>query len=104
MTREEIDKLVTEHKVVLFMKGNKQAPACGFSMKAVNILQILDVQFETRDVLTDSKLRENIKQYSEWPTIPQLYIKGEVIGGCDIVKELFENGELQNILKKNKVI
>tara|TARA_B110000503_G_scaffold68990_1_gene107670 strand:- start:5335 stop:5643 length:309 start_codon:yes stop_codon:yes gene_type:complete len=98
MTREEIDKLVTEHKVVLFMKGNKQAPACGFSMKAVNILQILDVQFETRDVLTDSKLRENIKQYSEWPTIPQLYINGEFIGGCDIIVDMFHDKSLAEAL------
>lgn len=98
MTNEEIKKLVTEHKIVLFMKGNEQAPACGFSMKAVRILQMLDVQFETRDVLADPELRENIKQYSDWPTIPQLYVNGEFMGGCDIMVDMFHDKSLAEAL------
>ena len=98
MAREEIKKLVTEHKIVLFMKGNEQAPACGFSMKAVRILQMLDVQFETRDVLADPELRENIKQYSDWPTIPQLYVNGEFMGGCDIMVDMFHDKSLAEAL------
>jgi len=98
LTNEEIKKLVTEHKIVLFMKGNEQAPACGFSMKAVRILQMLDVQFETRDVLADPELRENIKQYSDWPTIPQLYVNGEFMGGCDIMVDMFHDKSLAEAL------
>ena len=98
MTKQEIENLVNEHKVVLFMKGNEQAPACGFSMKAVRILQMLDVQFETRDVLADPELRENIKQYSDWPTIPQLYVNGEFMGGCDIMVDMFHDKSLAEAL------
>ena len=98
MTNEEIKKLVNEHKIVLFMKGNEQAPACGFSMKAVRILQMLDAQFETRDVLADPELRENIKQYSDWPTIPQLYVNGEFMGGSDIMVDMFHDKSLAEAL------
>jgi len=98
MTKQEIENLVNEHKVVLFMKGNEQAPACGFSMKAVRILQMLDVQFETQDVLADSELRENIKQYSDWPTIPQLYVNGEFMGGSDIMVDMFHDKSLAEVL------
>ena len=84
--------------VCLFMKGTPDAPQCGFSMAVTNMLKILDVKFKGINVLEDQNLRQGIKEYSDWPTIPQLYIKKEFIGGCDIVKEMFENGELKNIL------
>lgn len=98
MTKQEIDNLVNEHKVVLFMKGTKEAPACGFSMKAVKILEVLGADFETRNVLADAELRENIKEYSEWPTIPQLYIDGEFQGGSDIMVDMFHDKSLAEAL------
>lgn len=98
MTKEEIDKLVTENKVVLFMKGTPDAPACGFSMKAVKILQILGADFESRNVLADDNLRQNIKEYSEWPTIPQLYINGEFMGGSDIMVDMYHDKSLAEAL------
>ena len=86
------------------MKGVPDAPQCGFSMTVSNILKHLNVNFKGVNVLDDQNLRQGIKEFSDWPTIPQLYIKGEFIGGCDIVKEMFENGELKNLLEGKKLI
>ena len=99
---QEINDLITSeidnNEVCLFMKGTPNAPQCGFSMAVTNMLKILDVKFKGVNVLENQKLREGIKVFSDWPTIPQLYIKKEFVGGCDIVKEMFENGELKNYL------
>lgn len=89
---------VKKHPVILYMKGSKAMPLCGFSGRVVEILKDLNVEFETRDVLKNEELRQAIKEYSDWPTLPQLYINGEFIGGCDIVSELYENGELEKLL------
>lgn len=94
--KERIDALVKGNDVVLFMKGNRHFPQCGFSARAVGILQQAGLKkFETVDVLADPEIRQGIKDYSNWPTIPQLYLKGEFIGGSDILMEMFESGELQ---------
>lgn len=98
-TRERIDGLVKGHPVTLFMKGNRRAPQCGFSATVVQILDSLLPDYQTVDVLQDPAIREGIKEYSSWPTIPQLYIAGEFQGGCDIVIELYESGELQEKLR-----
>ena len=98
--KEKIKKLIDEHNVCLFMKGTPDSPQCGFSMTVSNILKHLKVEFNGINVLEDENLRQGIKDFSDWPTIPQLYVKGEFIGGCDIVKELFEKGELNTFLKK----
>ena len=90
--------------VVLYMKGNPTFPQCGFSSTVVQILKHIGVNFESYDVLQDENLREGIKSFSNWPTIPQLYVKGEFIGGCDIVKEMFEKGELKSKLEEKKII
>lgn len=90
-----IDKLIKNNKVLVFMKGNKLMPQCGFSNTVVQILNTLGVPYETVDVLSDPEIRQGIKEYSNWPTIPQVYIKGEFIGGCDIMIELYQKGELQ---------
>jgi monothiol glutaredoxin len=87
------------HPVLLFMKGSKLMPLCGFSARVVEILNQCGVQYETRNVLEDEELRQGIKEFSNWPTIPQLYVRGEFIGGCDIVTELFQSGELEALLK-----
>ena len=100
----DIKKLIEENNVCLFMKGVPEAPQCGFSMTVSNILKYLKVNFKGVNVLEDQNLRQGIKDFSDWPTIPQLYVKGEFIGGCDIVKEMFENGELNNLLKQKKII
>ncbi len=97
--RERIDALVKANDVVLFMKGSALFPQCGFSSRAVAILDHLGVQFETVDVLQDPEIRQGIKEYSEWPTVPQLYVKGEFVGGSDIMMEMFESGELQQLLE-----
>ena len=102
--KNEIKKLIDTNDVCLFMKGVPDAPQCGFSMTVSNILKHLNVNFKGVNVLDDNNLRQGIKEYSDWPTIPQLYIKGEFIGGCDIVKEMFENGELKNLLESKKLI
>ena len=99
-----IKKLIDTNDVCLFMKGVPDAPQCGFSMTVSNILKHLNVNFKGINVLDDQNLRQGIKEYSDWPTIPQLYIKGEFIGGCDIVKEMFENGELKSLLENKKII
>ncbi len=90
--------------VILFMKGNAQIPQCGFSATVCAILNKLGVQYKDCNVLIDNDLREGIKTYSDWPTIPQLYVKGEFIGGCDIVKEMYASGELLELLKKHKLV
>ena len=102
--KTEIKKLIDTNDVCLFMKGVPDAPQCGFSMTVSNILKHLNVNFKGVNVLDDQHLRLGIKEFSDWPTIPQLYIKGEFIGGCDIVKELFENGELKQLLEQKKII
>ena len=96
--KNEIKEKVESNNVCLFMKGTPEAPQCGFSLAVANILKLLDVKYKSFNVLENQQLREGIKEYSEWPTIPQLYIKGKFIGGCDIVKEMYENGELKKIL------
>jgi monothiol glutaredoxin len=100
----EIKKTVEENKVVLYMKGTKDFPQCGFSATVVQILKNLNVNFIDINVLTNPEIREGIKEFSDWPTIPQLYIAGEFVGGCDIVKEMFQAQELQELLKDKKII
>ncbi len=97
-TRAKIDSLVQNNDVLLFMKGNPRAPQCGFSATVVGILDTLTSEYATADVLSDAALRDGIKTYSSWPTIPQLYVKGEFVGGCDIIQELFATGELHEKL------
>jgi len=94
---EEIIKDIETHHIVLYMKGTRHLPQCGFSGKVVSILNQLGVDFEIRDILQDDRLRSAIKEFSNWPTLPQLYIGGKFIGGCDIVSELFELGELKDL-------
>ena len=96
--KERINDIVKKNEVCLFMKGTPEVPQCGFSLAVSNMLKHLEVNFTGINVLEDQEIREGIKVYSDWPTIPQLYIKNEFIGGCDIVKEMFEKGELQKIL------
>ena len=104
---KEINELITseinDNEVCLFMKGTPDAPQCGFSMAVSNMLKILNVKFKGVNVLENQKLREGIKVFSDWPTIPQLYIKKEFVGGCDIIKEMYENGELKKILDEKQV-
>ena len=102
--KDRINELINNNNVCLFMKGTPDSPQCGFSMAVSNVLKHLKVNFEGINVLEDENLRQGIKEFSDWPTIPQLYIKGEFIGGCDIVKELFEKGELKKILEEKKLI
>jgi len=99
--KERIDALVKSNDVVLFMKGSALFPQCGFSSRAVAILDHLGVPYETVDVLQDQEVRKSIKDYSDWPTIPQLYVKGEFVGGSDIMMEMFESGELQQLVAAN---
>lgn len=94
-----IEKLIADNKIMVFMKGTKMMPQCGFSNQVVQILNILGVPYETLDVLADPEIREGIKAYSNWPTIPQVYINKEFIGGCDIMTELYQNGELQQMVE-----
>tara|TARA_Y100001958_G_C21194751_1_gene522326 strand:+ start:1269 stop:1586 length:318 start_codon:yes stop_codon:yes gene_type:complete len=102
--KEKINKFISENDVCLFMKGTPDSPQCGFSMAVSNVLKHLNVKFIGINVLEDEKLRQEIKEFSDWPTIPQLYIKKEFIGGCDIVKEMFEKGELKELLKSKNLI
>ncbi len=90
---------INEHEVVLFMKGTADFPACGFSAMVINILQSVGVKFKDHNVLASTELRQAIKDFSDWPTIPQLYINGEFIGGCDIVREMYENGSLSELVR-----
>jgi len=102
-TNARIDEIVKSNDVVLFMKGTALFPQCGFSSRAVAILDHLGVGFETVDVLQDPEIRQGIKSYSDWPTIPQLYVKGEFVGGSDIMMEMYEAGELQQLLDEKQV-
>ncbi len=101
---DQIKKETADNPVVLFMKGTPVFPQCGFSSQVVQILSHLAVKFKGVDVLADPSLREGIKQYSSWPTVPQLYVEGEFVGGCDIVREMFESGELQEFLKSKNLV
>ena len=94
---------INSNEVCLFMKGTPDAPQCGFSMAVSNILKLLEINFKGVNVLENLELRNGIKEYSEWPTIPQLYIKGEFLGGCDIIKEMYENGELKKTLAEKSI-
>ncbi|MCU0545224.1 MAG: Grx4 family monothiol glutaredoxin [Oscillatoriaceae cyanobacterium Prado104] len=96
---QKIDELVKQNKILVFMKGNKLMPQCGFSNNVVQILNTLGVPYETVDVLADPEIRQGIKEYSQWPTIPQIYINGEFIGGSDIAIELYQKGELQEMVE-----
>ena len=102
--KEKIQNLIDTNEVCLFMKGTPENPQCGFSMAVSNILKHLKVDFKGINVLEDENLRQGIKEFSDWPTIPQLYIKKEFIGGSDIVKEMFEKGELKSLLQEKKLI
>ena len=98
-TKDIIKSLIDNNEVCLFMKGTPDAPQCGFSMAVSNMLKILEVNFKGVNVLEDQNIREGVKVFSDWPTIPQLYIKKEFVGGCDIVKEMYESGELKKVLE-----
>jgi monothiol glutaredoxin len=100
---DRIQSEVTQHPVMLFMKGTAMFPQCGFSARVVQILTHMNVPFQTANVLEDMELREGIKQFSNWPTIPQLYVKGEFVGGCDIITEMFQNGELETLLTEKGI-
>ncbi len=102
-TKDLIKNEIENNEVCLFMKGTPDAPQCGFSMAVSNILKILEVNFKGVNVLENQNLREGIKVYSDWPTIPQLYIRNEFIGGCDIIKEMYENGELTKLFEDKNV-
>ena len=102
-TKNLIQSHIDNNEVCLFMKGTPDAPQCGFSMAVSNMLKILEVNYKGINVLESQPLREGIKEFSDWPTIPQVYIKGEFIGGCDIVKEMYENGELKKILETKEI-
>ena len=100
---ERIQAEISEAPVMLYMKGNAMFPQCGFSARVVQILTHMGVPFKTANVLEDAELRDGIKQFSNWPTIPQLYVKGEFVGGCDIITEMFQSGELETLLKESGV-
>ena len=102
-TKNTIQEHIDNNDVCLFMKGTPDAPQCGFSMAVTNMLKLLELNFHSVNVLEDQKIREGIKVYSDWPTIPQLYIKKEFVGGCDIVKEMYENGELKKVLEEKGI-
>ena len=98
---QRIEKIINADNVVLFMKGNEQMPQCGFSANTVAILKHLDVNFTTFNILEDMDIRQGLKEYSNWPTFPQLYFKGKLVGGNDIITEMYESGDLQELLKEN---
>ena len=102
-TNDIIKSEIENNDVCLFMKGTPDAPQCGFSMAVVNIFKILELNFKSVNVLENQNVREGIKAYSDWPTIPQLYVKNEFIGGCDIIKEMYENGELASLLENKNI-
>ena len=101
--KDQIENEISNNEVCLFMKGTPEAPQCGFSMAVSNMLKILEVNYKGVNVLENEHIRQGIKEFSEWPTIPQLYIKKEFVGGSDIVKEMFESGELKKILEKKQI-
>ena len=98
-TKTTIQSHINDNEVCLFMKGTPEAPQCGFSMAVSNILKILEIKYKSVNVLENQSIRDGIKTYSDWPTIPQLYIKKEFVGGCDIIKEMFESGELKKVFE-----
>ena len=102
-TADRIQSDITANPVMLYMKGNAMFPQCGFSARVVQILTHLNVPFKTANVLEDMELREGIKEFSSWPTIPQLYVKGEFVGGCDIITEMFQSGELETLLTEKEI-
>ena len=102
-TKNLIQNNIDNNDVCLFMKGTPDAPQCGFSMAVTNILKILEVKFQGVNVLENQNLREGIKTFSDWPTIPQLYVKQEFVGGCDIIKEMYENGELSKLFESKSI-
>ena len=102
-TKNKISDLIKTNQICLFMKGTPDVPQCGFSLAVSNVLKHLSVKFTGINVLEDPEIREGIKEFSDWPTIPQLYIKEEFVGGCDIIKEMFESGELQKKLKEKNI-
>ena len=102
--KQKIENEISNNDVCLFMKGTPELPECGFSMAVSNILKHLKVNFEGINVLESKEMREGIKNYTDWPTIPQLYIKGEFVGGCDIIKEMFEKGELKKLLENKSLL
>ena len=102
-TNDLIKNEIENNEICLFMKGTPDAPQCGFSMAVVNIFKILEVNFKGINVLENQNLREGIKKFSDWPTIPQLYVKGEFVGGCDIIKEMFESKDLQKLLDSKSI-
>tara|TARA_B100001248_G_C27284870_1_gene409558 strand:- start:404 stop:724 length:321 start_codon:yes stop_codon:yes gene_type:complete len=102
--KTNINKYINENEICLFMKGTPDSPQCGFSMAVSNVLKHLNVEFKGVNVLESEELRQGIKDFSDWPTIPQLYIKGKFVGGCDIVKEMFETGELKKLLESKNLI
>ena len=99
-TREKIKQQIESDKIVLYMKGTPQAPMCGFSAQVVKMLGAVGAQFSSFDVLSDGEIRQGVKEYSNWPTFPQLYVNGELVGGCDILTELYQRGELQQLVQK----
>jgi len=101
---EKIKDLIEKDKICLFMKGTPDVPQCGFSLAVANVLKHLNVKYGSVNVLEDTEMRQGIKTFSDWPTIPQLYIKGKFVGGCDIIKEMFESGELKSLLEKEALI
>jgi monothiol glutaredoxin len=101
---DDIENLINKNDICLFMKGTPESPQCGFSMAIANVLKHLNVNFKGINVLEDENLRQGIKDYSDWPTIPQLYVKGEFIGGCDIVKEMFEKGDLKSLFVNKSLL
>ena len=103
-SKDKIKDLIKENDVCLFMKGTPDSPQCGFSMAVSNVLKHLNVKFKGVNILEDDELRQGIKDFSDWPTIPQLYVKNEFVGGCDIVKEMFEKGELKELFVSKKII
>ena len=103
-TNTKIKNLIEKSDVCLFMKGTPEVPQCGFSLAVANVLKHLNIKFNSVNVLEDVEVRDGIKEFSDWPTIPQLYVKGEFIGGCDIIKEMFEKGELNSLFKEKKLI
>ena len=102
--KKQIENLINENEVCLFMKGTPDSPQCGFSMAVSNVLKHLNINFKGINVLENENLRQGIKDFSDWPTIPQLYVKKEFIGGCDIVKEMYENGELKKIFQEKGLL
>ena len=103
-TKDLIQKEIDGNEICLFMKGTPEVPQCGFSLAVSNVLKHLKVDFKGINVLEDNEIREGIKEYSDWPTIPQLYVKKKFVGGCDIVKEMFEKGELKKLFEDKKII